>query len=303
MAWDPTTSDRIDIDGLVVTTIVGALPHERELAQPVQIDLSLHVDLRDAGRSDELSDTAHYGLVAERVAAAVRESKDVLLERLADRIAEVVVGFDRVEAVDVTLTKLRPPIPEQLATTAVRIRRRRADFDLVPRREHTAIVALGSNLGDRVHHLRFAVDRLGEVVAQSQVFETAPVGGPGGQGAFLNMVVAVRTWLDPYGFIRRCQLIEAEALRQRIVRWGPRTLDVDLLFYDDVRIDDPDLTVPHPRFAERRFVLAPLQEVAPERCPAGWDTSLPPDHVAPLGRLDALELDAIDVSEPRPAGD
>lgn len=289
MPWDPTTSDRIDIDGLVVTTIVGALPHERELAQPVRIDLSLHVDLHDAGRSDELSDTAHYGLVAERVAAAVRESKDVLLERLADRIAEVVVAFDRVEAVDVTLTKLRPPIPEQLATTAVRVRRRRADFDLAPRREHLAIVALGSNLGDRVHHLRFAVDRLGDVVAQSQVFETAPIGGPGGQGAFLNMVVAVRTWLDPYGFIRRCQLIEAEALRQRVVRWGPRTLDVDLLFYDDVRIDDPDLTVPHPRFAERRFVLAPLQEVAPERCPDGWDATLPADPVVALGRLDTLE--------------
>ena len=85
------------------------------------------------------------------------------------------------------------------------------------------------------------------------------------------MVVAVETSLDPFAFLRRCQRIEADALRQRIVHWGPRTLDVDLLFYDDVTIDSPELTVPHPRVGERRFVLAPLAEVAPERCPPGWD--------------------------------
>lgn len=285
MPFEPHVSDRIDIDGLVVTTVIGALPHEREIAQPIRIDLSLHVDLRDAGRTDELSDTAHYGLVAERVAETVRESKDVLLERLADRIAEVAVGIDRVEAVDVTVTKLRPPIPEHLDSTSVRIHRGRADFELAPRRAHTAIVALGSNLGEREFYLRYAMSRLGEVTAESQVYETDPIGGPGGQGAYLNMVAVVRTWLDPYGFIRRCQMIESEALRQRAVRWGPRTLDVDLLFYDDITIVDPDLTVPHPRYAERRFVLTPLAEVAPERCPEGWDELLPPDGVHPRGPL------------------
>ena len=146
--------DRIEISNLVVTAIVGALPHERELAQPIRVDLSLHVDLRDAGRSDELSDTANYGEVAICVADAVRESKDVLLERLAERIAEVVLTFDRVEGVDVTVTKVRPPIPEQVESTAVRIIRRRADFDQATRDLHTAIVALGSNLGDREEYLR-----------------------------------------------------------------------------------------------------------------------------------------------------
>jgi dihydroneopterin aldolase/2-amino-4-hydroxy-6-hydroxymethyldihydropteridine diphosphokinase len=284
MSPDPWT-DRIDINGLVVNAIVGALPHERETPQPVRIDLSLHVDLRDAGRTDELADTAHYGDVTERVADTVRESKDVLLERLAERVAEVAVGFDRVEGVDVVITKMRPPIPEVVDTTAVRVRRRRSDFEQTPRRAHTAIVALGSNLGDRAGYLRLAVERLGEVTAMSQVFETDPV-GPEGQGAYLNMVVVVRTWLDPYGFIRRCQQIESEAMRQRVVRWGPRTLDVDLLFYDDITIDDPELTVPHPRYAERRFVLTPLAEVAPERCPPGWDEQLPPGGVHPVGPLE-----------------
>ena len=278
-------SDTIEIRGLLVTTIVGVLPHERTIAQPVQIDLDLFVDLRDAGRTDELADTANYGDVSERVAQAVRESKDLLLERLADRVAEVVLAIDRVEAVHVTVTKLRPPIPEQVSTTAVSIRRHRRDYDIVDRESHLAIVALGSSLGDREGYLRSAVTSLSNVQAMSQVFETDPVGGPDEQGRYLNMVVAVRTTLDPYAFLRRCRQIEAEALRQRVVHWGPRTLDVDVLFYDDVRIDDPHLTIPHPRYAERRFVLAPLAEVAPERCPVGWDGALPADGVHPRGPL------------------
>ena len=76
--------------------------------------------------------------------------------------------------------------------------------------------------------------------------------GPDAQGAYLNMVVKVDTSLDPYAFIRRCQRIEASALRKRVVHWGPRTLDVDLLFFDDVRIDSEELTVPHPRIDERQ---------------------------------------------------
>lgn len=277
--------DRIDINGLTVTTVVGALPHEREIAQPLRIDLSIIVDLRDAGRSDELGDTVHYGLVTEQVADVVRENKDVLLERLADRVAEVVVGFDRVEGVELTVTKLRPPIGEQVETTSVSITRTPADFEVRPRSSHRAIVALGSNLGDREAYLRFAVGELGGVVAESQVFETDPVGGPDGQGAYLNMVVAFDTPLDPFALVRRCQRIEAEALRQRVVHWGPRTLDVDVLFYDDVTMSSPELTIPHPRINERRFVLAPLAEVAPERCPDGWDAALEPGGVYPRGPL------------------
>jgi dihydroneopterin aldolase/2-amino-4-hydroxy-6-hydroxymethyldihydropteridine diphosphokinase len=277
--------DRIEVRNLVVMTVVGVLPHEREAPQPIRIDLDLHVDLRDAGRSDELADTANYGDVAERVAAAAREAKDVLLERLADRVAEVVFGIERVEAVEVVVTKLRPPVPESLDSTAVRILRHRRDYEAVGRDPHLAIVALGSNLGDRASYLRLAVDSFPDLVAQSQVFETDPVGGPEDQGAYLNMVIAVRTPLDPYAFMRRCRQIESEAMRQRVVHWGPRTLDVDLLFYDDIRIEDPQLTIPHPRYAERRFVLAPLSEVAPERCPAGWDERLPPDGVHPRGPL------------------
>lgn len=281
--------DRIVINGLRVMTLVGVLEHEREAAQPLQVDLALDVDLADAGFSDELADTAHYGLVAERVAAVMRESKDLLLERLAHRIAEEALLVDRVEAVDVTLTKLRPPIPEDLQSCAVSIRRERKQLNVPVRQQHTAIVALGSNLGDRVGFLRYAVAQLGSVLRQSRVYETDPVGGPDAQGAYLNMVAVVETPLDPFAFIRRCQRIEAMAGRQRIVHWGPRTLDIDLLFYDDANISTDDLLVPHPRIFQRRFVLHPLSEVAPERCPDAWDDLLPKGGVWPIGELADLE--------------
>ena len=277
--------DRILIDDLRVMALIGVLPHEREAVQPLRIDLAIGVDLRDAGRSDDLDDTVNYGLVAERITELANETKHVLLERLAADIVDMVLGFDRVEEIDLTVTKLRPPVPTAVGSTAVRFVRTREDAAVPPLERHEAIVALGSNLGDRAGFLQYAVGELGNVTAMSQVFETEPIGGPDDQGAYLNMVVKVETSLDPFAFIRRCQRIEAGAMRQRVVHWGPRTLDVDLLFFDDVQISSETLTVPHPRINERRFVLTPLAEVAPERCPEGWDETLPPDAVMPRGPL------------------
>lgn len=140
-----------------------------------------------------------------------------------------------------------------------------------------AYLGIGSNLGDRLDHLQRGVDRIDaaphvRVVAVSPVYETTPVGGPP-QGDFLNAVVAVETTLDPHALLTVCAAVEAAADRVREVRWGPRTLDVDVLLFDDLRLDDPDLTIPHPRMLERAFVLAPLHDLAPdlvERPANGW---------------------------------
>jgi 2-amino-4-hydroxy-6-hydroxymethyldihydropteridine diphosphokinase len=131
-----------------------------------------------------------------------------------------------------------------------------------------AYLALGSNLGDRAAHLQAAVDALAatpgvRVVAVSRVYETAPVGGPE-QGDYLNAVLAVDTDLAPMQLLEAAQECERRAHRVRDVRFGPRTLDVDVLLYDDVHLDDPVLTIPHPRMWERGFVLAPLHDVAPD---------------------------------------
>lgn len=131
-----------------------------------------------------------------------------------------------------------------------------------------AFLGLGSNLGDRRRQLREAIDSLGPmVVAVSPVYETEPVGGPGGQGPYLNLVARLETDLSPRELLAVCQRLESAAGRVRDERWGPRTLDVDVLWVDGVTIDGDDLTVPHPRMFERRFVLAPLADLAPELVP------------------------------------
>ena len=149
-----------------------------------------------------------------------------------------------------------------------------------------AFLGLGSNLGDRREQLRSAVDSLPGVVAVSDVYETDPVGGPD-QGRFLNLVVELDTDLAPHALLGLCHRIESAAGRVRDVRWGPRTLDVDILWMDGVSIDDPDLTIPHPRMRERRFVLEPLAELAPDLVPKGWehDVEGSVDRLGPLGEL------------------
>ena len=273
--------DRIELTGWRATTVVGALDFEQLAPQPVEVDAVLYVDLDDAGETDDLTDTVHYGLVLDGFAKVASEPH-VLLERLAHRLCEAALSFPMVEEVELVVRKLRPPVPHDVAHTAVRLHRRR----MVARTAgmHEAILALGSNLGDRESFLRLAVGELGPV-RQSRVWETDPVGGPERQGPYLNLVVAVRTDLDPFALLRRCQRVERLAGRVRDERWGPRTLDIDILFYDDATLVTDELTVPHPRHAERRFVLAPLAEVAPDRCPPGWSDTLPAGGVSVVGPL------------------
>ena len=131
----------------------------------------------------------------------------------------------------------------------------------------TAYIALGSNLGERERNLREAVEALRkqhgvEVCRVSRFYETAPVGGPP-QPDYLNGVVEIRTGLRAHDLLKKLQDIEKAFGRRRATRWGPRTLDLDLLLYGDTVIETPDLQVPHPRLHERRFVLEPLSEIAP----------------------------------------
>jgi len=130
-----------------------------------------------------------------------------------------------------------------------------------------AFLGLGSNLGDRRRHLRDAVASLsaaGDVVAVSPLYETEPVGGPEGQGPYLNVVVELSTTDGPRALLGRCRALEAAAGRVRTVPHGPRTLDADVLWVEGQAAADPDLVVPHPRMWERRFVLAPLADLAPD---------------------------------------
>ncbi len=126
-----------------------------------------------------------------------------------------------------------------------------------------AFLSLGSNLGDRLANLRGAIAALPDVVGVSQIYETDPVGGPE-QGPYLNLVVELDTQLSPQDLLSLAQSCEEAAGRVRSERWGPRTLDVDILLVGDLVVEQNDLQVPHPRMWQRRFVLAPLRDLAPE---------------------------------------
>lgn len=132
-----------------------------------------------------------------------------------------------------------------------------------------AYLGLGSNLGDRRANLTSALRRLSELpdstlLQSAGIYETPPVGGPAGQGMFLNSACLVKTSLTPQEFLREIHAIERALGRlreQEAVRWSARTMDIDILFWDDSVIDTAELTVPHPRAAERLFVLLPLAEL------------------------------------------
>ena len=260
-------NDRIQLRGLRALGVHGALPEERNRAQPFEVDVDAEADLRRAGGTDDLADTLDYGALAAAVERVVAGERFNLLERLAQRIAEELATDARLTAVTVTVRKLRPPVPVDLGSAAVRITRRREELRPVRR----AFLGLGSNLGDRLGFLREAVAALPDVVAVSPVYETEPVGGDPGQPPYLNLVVELRTDRPPRELLALAGELEEAAGRQRPAPLAPRTLDVDVLLVGDLEVQEPDLVVPHPRMYERRFVLAPLADLAPELAPHGWE--------------------------------
>lgn len=147
-----------------------------------------------------------------------------------------------------------------------------------------AFLGLGSNLGDSRELLRHAVGEIPEVVAVSAVYETDPVGGPD-QGVYLNIVVELATRRTPQELLKLCHALETQADRVREVRWGPRTLDVDVVYIDGVVMDDPDLTVPHPRAHQRNFVMQPLLDLDPELMLEGYDPAKAIGEVRKVGPL------------------
>lgn len=237
----------IRLTGLRVRGFHGVFEHERREGQDFIIDAALSVN--DPSR-DELELTAHYGVLAEQLAAVVAGEPVDLIETLAQRLLAVCQSTEGVRSSSVTVHKPQAPIPLDFADVSVTVRS-----------TEVAALALGSNVGDRLAHLQAAVDLLAPL-AVSAVYETEPVGGPE-QGPYLNAVVLVSA-AAPRQLLRQAQAVEHARDRVRKERWGPRTLDVDVIDAGGIQLNSPELTLPHPRAAERAFVLAPWLDVAPE---------------------------------------
>lgn len=256
--------DRIEVDGIRAWGRHGVLEEEKRLGQEFVVDIVLHVATGPAGRTDALDRTVNYAEAAAAVHEELLGGPHDLVETLAERIAQRILtdtGAPLVRRIGVTVHKPAAPVGLPIGDVRVRIERDAAPVE--------AVLALGTNLGEREEHLRAALALLEateglEVEWTSPVHETAPVGGPAGQGAFLNAVVGVRTVLSPFALLEVAHRAERAAHRERLVRWGPRTLDVDVITYGGVLSGDEELTLPHPRAHERAFVLAPWHDARPE---------------------------------------
>jgi len=265
--------DRISITGLRVRGHHGVFEHERIDGQDFVVDAVLWLDTAPAAAADDLSLTADYGAIADRLATIVAGEPVALIETLAGRLAAACLADGAVQEAEVTVHKPGAPVSQQFTDIAVTIRRSRREQSheavtaLIRPRERRIVLSLGSNLGDRMANLQLGVETLCggglDCLSVSSVYETDPVGGVA-QADFLNVVVLAESSLPAHDILARCAAAEAAADRVRAVRWGPRTLDVDVVSCDAEISADPELTLPHPRAHERAFVLVPWLELDPQ---------------------------------------
>lgn len=252
--------DEIRVENLVVYANHGVYPEETRLGQKFLVSLVMYTDTRKAGKTDELDYSTNYGEVSQFVTSFMKEHTYKLIEAAAERLAEALLQtYPLLLGVTVELKKPWAPVGLPLDTVSVKI----------TRFWHTAYLGLGSNLGDKEAYLNQAVKELREsggcrVTKVSSYLVTEPYGGVE-QDNFLNACVELRTLLSPEELLDRLHEIEQAAHRERIVRWGPRTLDLDILMYDDEILETPDLIIPHVEMHLREFVLKPLSEIAPNK--------------------------------------
>lgn len=250
--------DQIRIKGLDVYARHGVYEEEKKLGQHFLVDAVLYTDTRAAGKTDDLKASTDYGAVCRKLAEVLTERGFDLIEAAAERAAEAVLSsFPHVDGICLELHKPQAPVAMSFEDISVRIERR----------WHRACIALGSNMGDRQKWLELGRRGMEEHplcrdVRMASQYISTPYGGVE-QEDFVNSVMELRTLLSPRELLMLMQKLEQEAGRERKIHWGPRTLDLDMLFYDDLILDDPALTLPHPDMENRDFVLVPLCELCP----------------------------------------
>lgn len=251
-------NDCIEINDLVVFANHGVMKEEKTMGQKFMVSLSLYGDMSRAAETDDIAHALNYAEVCAFVTEFTKNNRCKLIEAAAENIANaLLIAYPILDRVDITLKKPWAPIGLPLDSVAARLTRCRS----------VAYIGLGSNMGDKKGYLDLAIKALEEsgvcrVLKVSEYIVTKPVGEIK-QDDFLNACVKIDTVLSPHTLLRLLHDIENQAGRVRTVRWGPRTLDLDILLFGDTVMDTPDLTIPHPELIKREFALAPLAEVAP----------------------------------------
>ena len=250
--------DQIRINNLEVYCNHGVFPEENKLGQKFVVSCVMYVDTRKAGLTDDLDASVHYGLVSHLLKKEMEENTFMLIERLAEHLAEKVLTYDdKIKKVDIEIKKPWAPIGLPVEYVSVKI----------TRMWHEAFVAFGSNMGNKKEYLENAIEGLKnskgcQVDKVSSIIETEPYGGVE-QDVFLNGALKLRTLLTPEELLDRLHELEQEANRERLIHWGPRTLDLDILLYDNLVMESDELCIPHVDMQNRDFVLRPMAEIAP----------------------------------------
>lgn len=253
--------DKIKIKNLHIYAYHGVHDFEKEKGQNFYINAVAYVDTFEAGHSDKLEDTVSYSDICRVINDTFCGTKYDLIEAAAEACAEnILFSFSKIRKIDIEICKPEAPIEMEFETVSVEI----------SREWHRVFLAVGSNMGDKCAYIDKALELLehnnGIRINQvSDMIMTKPYGGVE-QDDFLNGALEIETIYSPFKLLDIIHEIEKCCERKREIHWGPRTLDLDILLYDDLIIDTDTLTIPHADMQNREFVLKPLNQIAPNVC-------------------------------------
>lgn len=249
--------DIIKIEELKVFAYHGVFEEEKKNGQDFYVNAKLYSDLKKAGMTDALQDSTHYGEVCLQIEKSLTAESYDLIERAAEKTIEDILNhFPLIWKVTLELKKPHAPIPMEFESVSVEI----------TRSWHKTYIAFGSNMGEKETYIRNAIGKLQESsyfrkIRVSEFFYSEPYGGVE-QDVFVNGVLEAETMLEPYELLDFLHKLEEDAKRVRDLHWGPRTLDLDIIFYDDLILEEEELQIPHKDMKNRDFVLVPLAELA-----------------------------------------
>ncbi|MBP3338743.1 MAG: 2-amino-4-hydroxy-6-hydroxymethyldihydropteridine diphosphokinase [Lachnospiraceae bacterium] len=251
-------TDSIIINDLEIYANHGVLSEETALGQKFLISATMYTDTTKAGLSDSIEDSVNYADVCQFITKYLTENTFKLLEAAAENLAtQILLAYPLISKIDVEIKKPWAPIGLPLNCVSVKI----------TRGWHIAYIALGSNMGDKEKYLNDAITMINDddmcIVNKVSSFIITPPYGYTEQDDFLNGAIKIQTLYSPKMLLSFLQEIEKKANRVRQIHWGPRTLDLDILLYDNLICDDDTLTIPHPELHKRDFVLIPLREISP----------------------------------------
>lgn len=250
--------DEIRIEGLEVFAYHGVYPEENEIGQSFYVNVVLYTDTRRAGKEDKLSLSTNYGEVCQLITDWLQGHTWNLIETVAESTArQILLEYPLVKALDLEVRKPQAPIGLPFESVSVKVHRG----------WHRVYLSIGSNMGNRKAYIEGALEALKaneeiRIRKISDLLETSPYGGVE-QEDFLNGAVELDTLLSLGELLDELHSIEQSAGRERLVHWGPRTLDLDILFYDKKIYEDEKLIIPHVDMQNRYFVLKPMAQIAP----------------------------------------